>query len=168
MSEEYIKRRIEISKEIVCIRVLSPGQLMQILFEKGLYKKKHCLMCGDPLTGRRTSYCSEQCSEDVFNYYNQNYIRTRLINERGWRCEGDCGTEWKEFPDETLELHHKIPIHDGGTTFDDDNLILLCTKCHGKDHQDYNKKKKQKVMTKKQDQMDKYWKSLDEKGNNHA
>lgn len=157
MNEEYVKRRVEISKNIVGIRVLSPSQLTQILFEKGLYSKGKCLICGNPVTGQRRTYCSEKCSEDIFNYYNQNYIRTRLINDRGRRCEANCGKEWKTFPDETLELHHKIPIHDGGTTFDDDNLILLCTKCHGGAHREYNNGKKQKAFEQKRDLMDDYW-----------
>lgn len=169
MVKAYIEKRIALTKKIGGIRIMSPGQLMQFLSHEGLYKKGKCLMCGAPVKGRRTTYCSEKCAYDVFSYYNQDNIRTRLINERGRRCEiKDCDMVWTTtFPDESLELHHKIPIHDGGTTFDDDNLILLCTKHHGEAHRAYNDKKREaeaevarKITEEKKEKMKEYWSGL--------
>jgi 5-methylcytosine-specific restriction endonuclease McrA len=51
--------------------------------------------------------------------------RRRLYSERGGVCEA-CG---KRFPMELLELHHIVSRSDGGRDVDE-NLKLLCGKCH--------------------------------------
>lgn len=57
--------------------------------------------------------------------------RKRLIKSRGHKCE-KCG-----FPG-YIELHHILEVSKGGKN-NDDNLILLCEKCHAEAH-GYNKK----------------------------
>lgn len=50
-------------------------------------------------------------------------IKRRLIRERGKACER-CPKR-----NIALEMHHVIPVTDGGTS-DDGNLLLLCAACH--------------------------------------
>lgn len=56
----------------------------------------------------------------------QEFARKRLIKKRGNKCE-KCGYEGY------IELHHIISVQDGGK-FEDENLILLCEKCHAEAH----------------------------------
>ena len=56
----------------------------------------------------------------------QQIIREKVLRQRGCQCE-ECGAICQ------VELHHIVPVADGGT-FDDDNLILLCAVCHLKAH----------------------------------
>ena len=58
--------------------------------------------------------------------------RARLITKYGKRCM-QCGY------DGNIELHHKKRIVDGGG-HDEDNLILLCEKCHAEAHGHTKKK----------------------------
>lgn len=51
----------------------------------------------------------------------QNNIRQTMITE--FSCCAKCGSK------ENLQLHHMIPVLIGGDN-DDDNLIILCKKCH--------------------------------------
>lgn len=53
-------------------------------------------------------------------------LMTRLIKERGRRCE-ECGrTGTRIFGD------HKIELKDGGAPLDEHNVLLRCGSCHTK------------------------------------
>ena len=58
--------------------------------------------------------------------------RKRIIKQRGHKCES-CG-----YPG-YIELHHVLEVGNGGTN-NDDNLKMLCEKCHADAH-GYIKKK---------------------------
>jgi 5-methylcytosine-specific restriction endonuclease McrA len=60
------------------------------------------------------------------NSRSQELARKRIIKARGKKCEL-CGYEGY------VELHHIVEAVNGGT-FTDDNLILLCEKCHAEAH----------------------------------
>lgn len=60
------------------------------------------------------------------NAASQDLARKRIIKKRGNICEG-CG-----YPG-YVELHHIISVVDGGTNADE-NLLLLCEKCHAEHH----------------------------------
>ena len=51
-----------------------------------------------------------------------NVIREQVYDKCNHRC-AICGD------DENLEIHHIVPVHDGGQT-EVDNLTLLCHECH--------------------------------------
>lgn len=53
--------------------------------------------------------------------------RERVLKRAGWECE-ECGEREDE-----LDVHHKIPIVQGGL-HSPDNLICLCRDCHEKAH----------------------------------
>ena len=59
-------------------------------------------------------------------YGTEKWKRTRANARRraGGRCER-CGREAK-----TLDVHHRIPLKDGGAPYDPDNLEVLCRPCH--------------------------------------
>lgn len=54
------------------------------------------------------------------------FARKRLINKHGNVCQKCRYTG-------NIELHHIIPVSRGGSN-KDDNLILLCEKCHAEIH----------------------------------
>ena len=60
------------------------------------------------------------------NQKSQQLARKRTIKARGNKCE-ECG-----YPG-YVELHHIIEMKDGGT-HDDNNMLLLCEKCHAEAH----------------------------------
>jgi hypothetical protein len=54
-------------------------------------------------------------------------IKTLLIERRGEKCE-QCG-----FAGPVI-LHHIKPVSDGGSEYQQDNMVLLCKPCHDKEH----------------------------------
>ena len=58
----------------------------------------------------------------------QQTAKRRAIRERGDACEW-CGDEG-----EILNLHHKVRLMDGGD-HSQENVLLLCDKCHAKAHE---------------------------------
>lgn len=66
------------------------------------------------------------------NMKSQQCARKRILEVRGNKCE-KCG-----YPG-MVEAHHIIPYIER-KNYDDDNLILLCEKCHAEAH-GLNKKK---------------------------
>jgi len=65
-------------------------------------------------------------------------MRGRLLKSRGPFCE-ICGyprnlkLNIKGNIGPCLDLHHIVAVQDGGT-FDEENLIILCEKCHAESH----------------------------------
>lgn len=56
----------------------------------------------------------------------KNFMRSKLIRERGYKCECCGNSEWMGSPI-TLEIHH---IDEDKTNNDESNLQLLCPNCH--------------------------------------
>lgn len=55
------------------------------------------------------------------------HARTKAKDRAGWRCER-CGKAGR------LEVHHRVPVAEGGPLTDQDNLIVLCRACHFSEH----------------------------------
>ena len=51
------------------------------------------------------------------------------LRAAGYRCR-ECGRPGR------LEVHHKKPLEDGGSTYAPDNLRALCFPCHRSSHAD--------------------------------
>lgn len=58
-----------------------------------------------------------------------NRLRVKVLNRDGHECT-NCGVSAQE---ETLHVHHKTPISDGGS-HSLSNLITLCHPCHEAEH----------------------------------
>lgn len=55
------------------------------------------------------------------------HFRHAFIKVRGRRCER-CGGRGR------LEVHHKVPLAEGGAKWDVSNLEILCRRCHFDEH----------------------------------
>lgn len=56
-------------------------------------------------------------------------VRSMVLNRDGQRCQ-ECGRDLTRYPRWYAEVHHIIPVIAGGSDHPD-NLITLCTECHG-------------------------------------
>ncbi|MCE5295509.1 MAG: HNH endonuclease [Euryarchaeota archaeon] len=56
-------------------------------------------------------------------------VRAAVIERDGRTCI-DCGRSLKEYPGWYTEVHHIIPVIDGGSDHPS-NLVTLCVECHG-------------------------------------
>lgn len=114
----------------------------RVWFSKPDYvPEKHCKYCGKELSGRRTSFCSNECSRHFNNITVWNRGRDayslRILYRDNFTCQ-NCG-EFNAFKNEygvylpidngNLNVHHIKPVSQGGGD-EPENLITLCVKCH--------------------------------------
>lgn len=111
-----------------------------------------CEWCGRPIENRRRkSCCSEACTEQFLRatspvmYVNTGSAggyRNHMFRRDDYTCQM-CHTEHRLInehgiplptTDGQLDLHHIIPVSEGGTDAPD-NLMTLCRDCHRKLHQ---------------------------------
>lgn len=117
------------------------------------YGKGYCVYCGVALPPFKRKYCCDahglhyrvEASPYIWIYWPD--FRAAIVDRDNDTC-GECGIdtykhnqmmrETKEHPWEHtihVEVHHIIPLHNGGLEFDPDNCITLCTGCHKLKHQ---------------------------------
>jgi ribosomal protein S27AE len=96
----------------------------------------NCLWCGKELPKRRRKYCSDECSHEYFIHNIAplwwNVAKERAIKRANHLCE-KCG-KWGY-----LEVHHKEKLgkyeaRHNSPKNRQDNLIVLCRKCHEEAH----------------------------------
>lgn len=126
---ERILDELEQIPRIRIERRIRADDLKEVLLAKGY--EKVCIWCGTRLSGRKRTMCSDLCWHYFATRCQFDYLRRVIVKERKKVCE-ECNQFYRN--SEKLQVHHKLPISRGGKTFDRDNLILLCTKCHGKAH----------------------------------
>lgn len=107
--------------------------------------------CGKKLTGRRTRWASDECSDAAVSFYyvvcgRSATVRYHLEKRDGGLC-GECGrTEygrererrpdegWLEYleavPNLGWEADHIVPVHQGGGGCTLDGYQTLCDDCH--------------------------------------
>lgn len=107
-------------------------------------KKKICHYCGKDLPKGKRSYCSEECKRHWQCWagicsLRTNSIRREIHKKFEFACT-ECGEVFSqtfesgvEVPRFYGEVHHIIPLHEGGLDVFD-NLTLLCTECHKQKH----------------------------------
>ena len=110
-----------------------------------------CEWCGSPIKNkRRSSCCSQPCSYEFTcatspvmyrNTKSAGGYRNHIFRRDDYTCQ-ICGTPHRavneygiELPttDNELDLHHKIPVSEGGSDAPD-NLVTVCRKCHKEIH----------------------------------
>lgn len=110
-------------------------------------ESKHCRWCNKELSGRRTSFCSDECSRIYNNITVWNRTRDpyslRILYRDNFTCQ-KCG-EFHAFRNEygvyiptddgELNVHHIVPVSMGGGD-EPENLITVCVKCHKLIHSD--------------------------------
>nr|DAG64904.1 MAG TPA: NinG recombination protein [Caudoviricetes sp.] len=106
---------------------------------------KHCRWCGKPLSGRRKSFCSDECSQEyaritVWNRGRDPYS-LRILYRDNFTCQ-KCGTfhAFKNqhgifipIDDGELNVHHIKAVCVGGGD-EPENLMTLCVSCHKELH----------------------------------
>ena len=86
---------------------------------------KTCVHCGEPLSGRRTVYCSNECVLEFYRLWSWEGIRNVVLARDHYECQL-CGSK------ENLCVHHKKPVLKFPELVADlTNLITLCGTCHG-------------------------------------
>lgn len=98
-----------------------------------------CVSCNKKLTGRRRTFCSEDCRRGyLFRVWKGAHWQKRAVAHRDGAACRDCGEVFespildggKPYPDySSLQLDHIKALHRGGTEHPD-NCQLLCEKCH--------------------------------------
>lgn len=87
-----------------------------------------CLNCHEKIPSKRaTKYCKWACQYDWLAKHSHQFLREKLIKERGHicaHCKEDKGAN------HTMVADHILPIALGGEEFDPANIQLLCQVCN--------------------------------------
>jgi len=102
--------------------------------QKKVFRKNKglCRVCSEPVSERRTRYCSERCkniASAVQRMFTWSSVRERILERDDWTCQA-CGADLSDQSDQDPEVDHIQPISDDGHPFDERNLISLCGQCH--------------------------------------
>jgi len=107
----------------------------------------HCIICGEQFDkpDKRRSYCSQECfSKWYFSLAidSWSHIREQVLKRDGkcHKCGLKIGTKRDNYI--VFEVHHIIPICEGGDEFDPENCMTLCYDCHKEMHTIVGKKKR--------------------------
>ena len=129
---------------------LSTAQKMfgaeNIYFFAPIYEKENqCPWCGGEVNNRRRRFCSDDCRWRFDNatvwFRDRDPYSLRIVYRDKFTCQ-DCGEfhavvneHGMTIPidDGELEVHHIIPVSDGGSDHPS-NLVTLCKKCHIERH----------------------------------
>lgn len=92
-------------------------------------RDKKCRKCKRPLTGRKTRFCSSDCSDQFWWLRHWGSYRLHIFREDNHTC-ARCGFEAGRFGASLLHVDHIIPLADGGPEFYRPNLRTVCIPCH--------------------------------------
>ena len=85
-----------------------------------------CRRCGRPLEGRKVSWCSQECLNQVLLLCDWRYIRRQVKKRDRYACVL-CGRRRRD--GHRLDVDHTVEVQDGGLSVMD-NLRTLCWICH--------------------------------------
>lgn len=106
-----------------------------------------CTFCKSPLPKRRRVWCSDECRDEA-DGLSWAMISARHLRRTHRHCEV-CGRY-----DFDAVVHHKIPISEEEGNSRDENLVVLCRRCHGSAHmrlQTHQKSRREKKLFMAQD-----------------
>lgn len=112
-----------------------------------------CEWCGEWYTrhaaqAESSRFCSQRCNGE---WYSENRSGENSPHWKGGSSDEQYGTNWETYREkalqrdgrqctrcgssenESLHVHHKLPLAEGGTN-DLDNLLTLCQECHHRVH----------------------------------
>ena len=100
-----------------------------------------CRYCHKPLKGRKTAWCSKECTYEVLKRIDWTFIRRSIL----WRDHHRCTLCKKP----GNEVDHIIELIDGGSFWEPNNLRTLCHECHRKKtaYQKWLRRLKQRITT---------------------
>lgn len=99
----------------------------------------HCVICNSNLPKFKRKYCSKECYD---NWYKKHpilfwsRIKRNCLKRDNLTCQ-NCGyksTSNSCLRCSDLNVHHIVPITNGGEPLKESNCISLCTDCHIKSH----------------------------------
>lgn len=120
----------------------------------------HCIICEKSFEkpDKRKSYCSQACfSKWYYSLAVDSWEQIKVIVlKRDGKCLncgvkiGTANPEWQKSSsiikrchrEVVFEVHHIIPICEGGEEFDPDNCMTLCYDCHKEKHSIIGKQKR--------------------------
>jgi CRISPR/Cas system Type II protein with McrA/HNH and RuvC-like nuclease domain len=85
-----------------------------------------CRMCGKILTGRKTSFCGQDCLDDFFMKTHWPTVRKKVYE----RDKGICQICGKKVDENDYHVDHIFPISKGGDEWDMNNLQCSCPECN--------------------------------------
>lgn len=113
-----------------------------------------CWGCGKsfPLTlkgevSKSRKTCGGECRHKYLLRKDWSYFRHYILHDRGDKCER-CGATQNDKMRSMisgLHVHHIKPISQGGKVCDEDNVLIVCSTCHGKEHQKLNSEARQLI-----------------------
>ena len=87
-------------------------------------EKRTCTWCGEPVTGRRQTWCSDECVKAFLGRCSPGHIRV-AVRKRDQGVCAVCGESRKPW-----EADHIIPVCEGGGLTTIENYRTLCEDCH--------------------------------------
>lgn len=103
------------------VRFVPRGALPSLKNESGT---RLCGWCREPLTGRRTSWCSDACADEFWIRFSSSAVLPRVRRRDRGRC-ALCGAT-----DGAWEADHIMPVVEGGGCCGLDGYRTLCVPCH--------------------------------------
>jgi 5-methylcytosine-specific restriction enzyme A len=76
------------------------------------------------MTTKNRSRLADEPWRKIYGTERWKRVRARVRRRADGCCER-CGREAN-----MLDVHHRIPLKDGGLPYDPDNLVALCRSCH--------------------------------------
>jgi len=86
-----------------------------------------CGRCGNPLTGRRRMWCSDECAQEYYKNHIWNVARAEAHRRANYSCVG-CGARSEEI--DHIQERKGYPLSKHSCLHHQENLRALCHHCH--------------------------------------
>lgn len=106
------------------------------------FKKGFCAWCKKPLSGRRRTWCSNECLEEFYLRVDWKTASANAIKKANNKCSLCKIDVWElytamckvpkykhKYNVHSFEVDHIVPVCEGGDN-EPDNLRVLCVFCH--------------------------------------
>lgn len=116
-------------------RAIDPAKRFPVISGRGPHGRPFCRRCLKEVPSGRRSWCSDQCQLNAYIECYPSYARHALWKRDRGLC-ANCGKQdpYANGDLGSWQVHHLLPIKNGGAGSPLDKLITLCTSCHNKAH----------------------------------